>query len=236
MNGLLNWISDLVFPARCLGCGTPGAGALCGPCGSAIPARSRQECLVCKRDRDDGSPCPQCRPHTMVDRLFIAGHADDPLLTRAIHAFKYEYLRALARPLADYLVRVLAHGHAAHGTFAGNPLLIPVPLYPRRERERGFNQSALLARRVAAAVSMPYESAVLRRTRHTTSQVKTPTRWERLENMRGAFACARPELVADRDIVLVDDVCTTGATLDDCARALKDAGARSVAAVVLARG
>ena len=83
---------------------------------------------------------------------------------------------------------------------------------------------------------MKVASTVLKRTRHTVSQVGTHSRWERLDNIEGAFLCSDPAAVAGRDIVLIDDVCTTGATLDACAAALKSAGASHVSAIVLARG
>lgn len=172
----------------------------------------------------------------MVDRLFIAGQADDPLLSRAIWSLKYSGMRDLVAPLSDYMVHALAeHGLTRH-SFTDNPLFIPVPLHPRRHQERGFNQSALIAHHLAARMAMIYMEGILKRVRHTESQVKTASRWERLENMRNAFVGTQSDLVANRSIILIDDVCTTGATLDACARALKELGARSVFAIVLARG
>ena len=170
----------------------------------------------------------------MVDRLAIAGSADHPLLKKAIHTLKYKYAQDLADALADWMVGSIARQKMLSGE--SSPLFVPAPLHPRRLRERGFNQADLLARRVAAILAMSYEPQALERIRYTNSQVKSHSRWERIENMAGAFHCARPELVTDRDIILVDDVCTTGATLDACARALKEAGARTVSAFVLARG
>lgn len=219
MHGLWNWISGIIFPTRCLGC-TAYDTPLCARCTADLPFR-RQEW------RD---------PHAAIDRLFVAGPADHDLLLRAIYALKYGGTRGMAAPLADYLVTALArHGLTAQ-SFSGNPLLVPVPLFIRRERERGFNQSALLAGHLAARLALEHAPEALQRTRHTGSQVKTASRWERLENIQGAFAVTCPDLVAGRHIVLVDDVCTTGATLDACARVLKDAGAQSVLAIALARG
>jgi ComF family protein len=171
----------------------------------------------------------------MVDRLCIAGDANQPLLAHAIHRLKYTAVRGLAAPLTEYLVQALAKTDAS-ATFADHPLLVPVPLHPRRHAERGFNQSELLSDQLARRIHMAHRTDVLARIRQTTSQVKTASRWERLENMRDAFRVTRPEHVNGRSIILVDDVCTTGATLDACAHALKDAGASSVTAVVLARG
>lgn len=235
MNGLWNWISGLVFPARCLGCGAYDS-FLCAPCRTNIPIRHHEECIVCKRRRIDGGPCSSCRTHTMIDRLLIGGYADHPLLRELIHRFKYTGMTGLAAPLADYLISALSRRTTLADAFVGNPLLVPVPLHPSRRRERGFNQSELLTTAIATRVSMAHAIGALERVRATGSQVDTSSRWDRLDNMRDAFACPDPSLVADRDIILIDDVCTTGATLDACAAALKDAGARSVTAIVLARG
>jgi ComF family protein len=232
---IIHWLTELVWPTRCLSCRTYGA-ALCAACMASMPRRTHQECIVCKHPTPQGAPCGRCTTHTLVDRLLIAGPIDHPLIHTAIHTLKYRHSMMLAEPLADWLVGTLALRQATREPFYANPLLIPVPLHPHRHHERGFNQSELLARRAASIIAMPYSSDTLRRIRHTASQVKTQSRWERIDNMKGAFACQRPDIVRDRDIVLIDDVCTTGATLDACAHALKDAGARSVTAVVLARG
>ncbi len=154
----------------------------------------------------------------------------------AVYALKYRAMQQLAIPLGDWTATVVGLRPSTRIMFGANPLIMPVPLHPTRLRERDYNQAALLARRLAIAAAMPLEESALIRIRHTGSQVRTHSRIERLDNMRGAFAVQRPEMVADRDIVLVDDVCTTGATLEDCARALKESGAASVSAVVVARG
>lgn len=170
----------------------------------------------------------------MVDRLAIAGSADHPLLKEAIHVLKYKYAQDLASALADWMVSAIARQKMLSNE--SSPIFVPVPLHPRRLRERGFNQADLLARRVTAILAMSYEPQALERIRYTGSQVKSHSRWERLDNMHDAFICPDASRCANRDIVLVDDVCTTGATLDACARALKEAGARTVSAFVLARG
>ena len=235
MKSLVHWLTELIFPSRCLACSAYGD-TLCHTCLAAIPRRTSQECLVCKRPSRNGQACPTCATHSTLDHLLVAGHADHPVLWQAIHTLKYAHAHTLARPLAEYAVRALAHHPATSSVFQTNPLLIPVPLHPQRERERGFNQSALLAQHIADRIGMHHHTDAFERTRATESQTHTHSRWERLHNMQNAFAVRRPELVRGRDIVLVDDVCTTGATLDACASVLKDAGARTVSAVVIARG
>ncbi|MGH2365338.1 MAG: ComF family protein [Chloroflexota bacterium] len=150
------------------------------------------------------------------------------LLREAIHRLKYSGHRGLAVELAAWLeVAAAAYMDQVEA-------LVPVPLHPARQRARGYNQSALLARELGQRCHMPVEDELLARVVDTRDQVKL-TRVERQRNVRGAFACARPSAVAGRSLLLVDDVCTTGSTLLACAAALTAAGAGSVRAVVLAR-
>ena len=115
-----------------------------------------------------------------------------------------------------------------------NPLIVAVPLHNARERWRGFNQAALLARRVADFTLYDYAEP-LERTRNTPQQARSPGRTERLDALADAFRVLDESRTRCRDIILVDDVCTTGATLNTCAQVLKDAGASSVHGLVFAR-
>jgi ComF family protein len=113
-------------------------------------------------------------------------------------------------------------------------VLVPVPLHTRRLRERGYNQSALLADEVGKRNGLPVVTDSLVRLRHTKAQVKTTSAEERQSNLAGAFGCRDANLAGKR-VLLVDDVCTTGATLNSCAIALRDAGASSIWGLALAR-
>jgi ComF family protein len=162
-----------------------------------------------------------------------AGSMRSPTLSRAIWHLKYRNAPDLAEPLAD----LLATATGRVGILpARDSIVIPVPLHPQRLRERGYNQAALVASRFAAIAMLPCLPDALIRTRRTASQVTTDDRMARLENVEGAFTCPAPELVRGRGVLLVDDVSTTGATLDACVDALQAAGARSVTGLVVARG
>jgi ComF family protein len=136
-------------------------------------------------------------------------------------------MRALADPLGDLLVDTWRSvSHAVE-------VLVPVPLHRRRLRERGYNQSYLLALRLGASVGVPVVGDALRRVRHTASQTRLGMR-ERRENVANAFSCAGDRL-RNKRVALIDDVCTTGATIESCGAALKAGGARSVWALTVAR-
>jgi len=188
--------------------------ALCGACLSALPAQGAVRRLP------DGTA------------VASAGRAADRLLSRAIWHLKYRNMPTLDVALGTWMADVLGRSPETAALVRTHPLLVPVPLHPRRLRERGYNQADLLARRLAGTV-LTVAGDALARTRRTAAQVGSG-RDERLAHMAGAFTCVRPDTVRNARILLVDDVCTTGATLMDCARALRQAGARSVAAVVLA--
>jgi len=233
---------DLVFPALCPVCeATLGAGRrdpLCGSCWSAITRLGAPTCSVCGAAPpalapvDAPSPrvaetCATCAtsPPTYDYARTAAVYGGE--LRDALHAFKFAGRRALAGPLGD-----LAAEQCAASLPDGIDALIPVPLARERERERGFNQAALLARRIGRWLEVPTRPGWLARTRSTRPQSDLSAA-ERRANVRGAFRAS--EHVAGRHLLLVDDILTTGATLDACARALRLAGARRVGVLTVAR-
>lgn len=139
-----------------------------------------------------------------------------------MHAVKYRGISAYAAPMAT----LMAAAWPAYG-FAVD-VIVPVPLHPRRRRERGFNQAELLGKELAQLLGVPVRTDATRRVRQTARQARTHGRGERLANLAGAFVVDDPRTVAGRRVLLVDDVTTTGATLAACAAALLDADARAV--------
>jgi len=218
---------DLLFPPRCVGCRRPDTW-LCPECQKGI-------------ERIAGPVCRRCgRPVAQSDRLCSScGGTADPIdgirsvayfegvLREAIHRFKYRGGQALAQPLGQLMVE--------HWSECEIPaeMLIPVPLHPTRLGERGYNHAALLARELSAKVGLPVEARCLARVRATPLQVNLDAAARR-ENVRGAFRCL-DDRVAGRSVVLIDDVCTTGATLTACGAALREAGVASVWGYTLAR-
>lgn len=185
------------------------------------PADRELLCGVCRRGLNE------------FDRLRSFG-AFDGVLRDLLHLFKYNRVAPLARPLAQ-LLAVVVHQEPALGQV---DMVVPVPLYPRRERARGYNQAELLARELAHALDLPIAPSALARIRDTASQTGLTPR-QRRENVRGAFAVRKlrdgRSQVKGKRILLIDDVATTGATLNACARTLKRAGAARVEAATVAR-
>lgn len=149
-------------------------------------------------------------------------------MRQAIHQLKYKNLRALAVPLAELL-----QDYLSANSLPGE-VLVPVPLHQKRLKERGYNQSGLLAQELGKLINLPVVDECLIRQRYAVPQARTSTLDERQTNVVDAFTCRNRKL-KDKQILLIDDVSTSGATLDACAAALKAAGATSVWGLVMAR-
>ena len=210
---------DLLFPLRCLGCGREGS-LLCPSCCQSLPRIKQPFCQGCGTPLTGGNLCPTCVSHPLaiggIRCVFLFGGT----VRLAIHQFKYRHLKAMAAPLglllADYL----------RSYPLPSEVLVPVPLHPKRLRERGYNQASLLAIEMGKLTGLPLVEGALLRIRDTVTQARTASAAERRSNVRDAFACPQ-ELHGER-MLLIDDVCTTGATLDACAMALRAAGAGSI--------
>ncbi len=229
-------LADIFFPLRCFGCEREGALA-CTDCLTTVPENEYQECPVCRRPyQKNGATCRDCRKSTALDGLFIARPYRHRLVQKLIFALKYRFIKSAADPLAALLAESVAHH-----PLALPDLVIPVPLHPRRQRFRGFNQAEMLAEKLMARLlpgsPVPVRSDLLRRTRFTKPQMKTDSKPERLANLSHAFAAPLEVTgpLVGKSVWLIDDVATTGTTLDECARTLKSAGAKTVWGIVVGR-
>lgn len=238
MRSLLAGLADLVFPPRCASCGgelEEGAPIpLCKGCRTGIGYIRSPLCTVCGEpfasDAEKDHPCGSCLvspPPFRVARSL--GRYDGNLMTM-IHRLKYHEQSRLAAPLG----RLLAGGDYPGLRLGETSLVIPVPLHLRRLRQRGFNQSLLLAKALGKRHGIPVDARSLRRPVASDPQVSLGRR-ERERNVRGVFAVEDAGRVKGMDVLLVDDVYTTGSTLKECARVLLRAGAREVSVLTLAR-
>jgi ComF family protein len=230
---------DLVLPSKCAYCNSPIEDSaipfFCAACWSDFTVLPGPLCPSCGRPFDSSealshSPAHECHACRLqpprFDQALSVGHFEGSL-REAIHQFKYRPCRALAKPLGAWMcgnLRVLTSIDS----------IMPVPLHSSRLRQRGFNQALLLAHSLstAGALSLCYDN--LWRIRPTRPLVELSGD-DRIKNVAGAFALRRPLEVSGMSVLLVDDVFTTGATLNECADVLKIAGAASVNALTLAR-
>lgn len=214
---------DFFFPPRCIGCGSED-GFLCPKCSQLLPRLEPPYCARCGIPTGGGGLCSQCI------KLHAINGIRSPFLYQGLAreaVLRFKRFKALAEPLGG-----LSY-HFLHSNPLPVDLLTAVPLHPRRIRERGYNQSLLLARELGGLSGLSLIEDCLLRLRNTPSQVRLNGE-ERYTNVQGAFGC-KDGRFQDKHVLLIDDVCTTAATLDACASALKEAGAISVWGLTLAR-
>ncbi len=228
---------DLVYPPACVVCerAGPKMWPVCPVCLAAAQRLGPNRCERCCREFPGPSEgafrCANCSGRHFAFEHFATVYQAHGVVRTCVHALKYQRIRAVAPVLASWAAEALALPPLAGGGFDS---LVPVPLHPKKERIRGFNQSQLLAEALSRCTGIPVVPALVR-------QVDTPTqtrfnRRQRMENLRSAFAPAKGICMNHLRPLLVDDILTTGSTLDECARALRGAGVRSVCAVTVARG
>jgi ComF family protein len=217
-------IAQLLPAQSCLLCGAYSqSGAWCAACDAALPYLNAPHCPVCALPTWDGATCGQCLQHPPHFRHTVAVYSYAFPLDKLVLAFKYGEKFYLANSLGDRL---------AQRVTVRPDCLVAMPLHPARLRERGFNQSLQLARRIGQQLDLPVLPYACQRVRNTPSQSTLPWK-ERNKNMRKAFSCTAE--VAGKHIAVVDDVMTTGATLNELALTLLNAGASQVSAWVVAR-
>jgi competence protein ComFC len=207
---------DLLFPKWCVGCGKEGE-FICCSCRERLVRVSPPLCPQCGKPQPSSMLCPGCLSWQPAIDGIRSPFRFEGIIREAILQLKYRNLSALSETLAELLSDFLTT----------NPLpgevLVPVPIHRKRLRERGYNQSSLLAQKLSKLTRLPVVDNSLNRQRHALPQTQTKTVAERRNNVAGAFAC-RDQRLTGRQVLLIDDVATSGATLDACAVALKAPG------------
>jgi ComF family protein len=226
ITGLKRVALDLLFPRWCIGCGREGD-YICRACRELLPAISPPICPRCGRPQFQGILCDDCRDKTAPIDGIRAPFVFEGIVRQAVHELKYRNLRALAPTMANCL----------YGYLVENPIpadvLVPVPLHRRRLRDRGYNQSALLAVELGKLSSLPVAANGLIRRHYAAPQARSAGINERQKNVADAFVCPDRRFQGKR-VLLIDDVSTSGATLNACAAALKVGGAAQVWGLVIA--
>jgi len=222
---------DVVYPPVCGICGRPaesGERLICEKCWEAVKGLEMPYCSGCKQFLPETLRCPECRPAPLV--VFSLGYFDGPLKT-IIHDLKFHGLKPLGAGLGRRLAEVLS----SRADKLAIDFIIPVPLHISRYYARGFNQAEEIAREIGRRLDLAVRADLLYAARKTKQQAKLPAA-QREINVRGAFAVPdrAEEILNGATILLVDDVTTTGATLREAARVLREATARRVVAAVAA--
>ena len=190
-----------------------------------------QKCLGCKKENE--ILCPDClgkinRPDTpYLKGVHITANYQDQIVKKALWMLKYQGVKQLAKPLAE-----LIKERVWKKLETENWIIVPIPLSSKKLRYRGYNQAELIARELSGNI----RTDILFKKFHTKSQVEVKDREERLANIIGSFEARNPEKIKGKKIILIDDVCTTGATMSEAKKVLKLAGAKKVVGVVVARG
>jgi ComF family protein len=237
ITGAFRTFLDLCYPPHCAGCqaDTVAGCHVCAACAGTVQRIERPFCEKCSNPFEGAITevftCPNCEGRNVHFEHAVAPFLSRGIVRECIHAFKYNHARHLRRQLSDWLAEALKDPRIAARPFEA---FVPVPLHPVRQRDREYNQAELLSRDLTKRTGVPTWPA-LQRIRNTTTQTKLD-REERMENLRGAFQVRQTPAVKDRHLVLVDDVFTTGSTVEECSRMLLRAGAASVRVIAVARG
>lgn len=243
---IVKFLLDLLFPAKCLGCGERPVSVqrdgseewICNSCFDGIKLKTGFECAFCLSRTVNGETCPFCKKENWLDYLWIAANYDDSVVKRALWAFKYKFISSLKFPLGRLVLKFLREKKKDEfiKNYREQILMIPVPLHRLRLNWRSYNQSELLARELALVLDIETDAGVLVRTQNKKPQMEIKGREERVANAKGIFVCGMPEKVKGKVVILIDDITTTASTLNECARALKQAGTEKVIGLVVARG
>lgn len=230
---ILDPILTLLYPPKCAVCKTLGSTILCERClGSIVPV-AEPACPRCGQTLGEVGKCGHCTLRIPAfDRARAMG-AHEGVLQRAVHLLKYRDRPGLADPLGVALADYARRQAQALGNLQLD-FVAPIPMHPARRRVRGYNQAERLARVVARKLSIPLSTDLLIRRVNTRPQVGL-TQEERRQNLSTAFAPGKQDATGAR-VLLIDDVSTTGASLHECAKALKSAGAQSIYGLTLAAG
>ena len=217
---LVNWLLELTFPTRCVSCAKKGK-LLCDDCEGKLSPLSFFSCLVCGKPSLGGFTHPTCSDRFNPERNLSFFSYRGPARS-LIKALKYQGLRSVAELMAELVLEDLAEKGI---TFGRSAWVVPIPLSFWRQNERGFNQAEIFARALAKNLKLKILPSLLKRVKNTSSQTAL-SKEERSQNVHGAFAVTRR--IRKKDILLVDDVLTTGATVREAARILKKKGAKQV--------
>ena len=215
-------IINVVAPHNCLGCGSEGS-ILCGWCSNDAFLPLPPRCYRCYAQTADSAVCKKCRPQVRLSHVWVATEYKS-MAKKLIYSFKFERAQAAAPILASYMLNSLP--------YLAEAVIVPIPTATSRKRQRGYDHTELLARCLARETRLEVCSALGRTGQSRQVGSKRAQRRKQLQN---AFHAVRPQDISGKHVLLVEDIVTTGATLEAAAKTLKTAGAKRVSAVVFAQ-
>jgi ComF family protein len=233
-------ILDIIFPKKCLSCHKEGF-YVCPDCLAKIPLQKGVRCYVCGKRAPDGKTCPSCKTKigSSLTGLAIASDWNNLLVRQMIYEFKYRFIKDISQSLGNILINFIELNRIMNFQ-----ILIPVPLHKRRVSWRGFNQAQLLADQLNKHLGIPIINNLLIRKRHTSPQMEIKDRGQRIKNVSGAFEInSKSEinsrvknLIINKSVLIIDDVCTTASTFENCAAVLKPLMPKQIWGLAVARG
>jgi len=225
---IYNYIVDSIFPKDCICC-HQGDIYLCPSCFKKIDLITKDICFLCNKENSLQGVCDQCREESFLDEIYVPAAFSNSVMEKSVHSLKYDFIEELGEILSKLLADKIGD------KIFESAIMIPVPLHKKRFLERGYNQSSLIAKPLSELMKIDYSDKIVQRVKKTTQQAKL-LRVERLENLKNAFQCVDKEKVKGKTVLLVDDVITSGTTINEVAKILKQAGADKVVALALAHG
>lgn len=225
IQNIKEFLLDIVFPKKCVVCGKLDT-FFCDKCRAKITFLKTQNCPFCLRITTRGRVCPSCQSKSALTGVYVVSHFEEPL-KEVIHKYKYEFIKALQDDLADIAWSYMED-------FPKRAVLACVPSSPKRVSWRGYNQAEEITKILASNTGMKYYPNLLKRTEYKIPQTQL-RRKERFENVKNAFKINKKIDLSGKQVVIFDDLVTSGATLDACARELRKMGATRVWGFVLAR-
>lgn len=230
-----NLLLDILFPPICINCKkfleqSEKENSICNLCFSKINIHTTLFCGKCR------ARLPENKKICHKDAVYLLGAATDynEEIKNLIHVFKYQSWTRIKKPLEQIINCYLKNLWLEKPNLT-NFIIIPIPLHKTRKQERGFNQAELLGEIIAEKLQLPLKINVLIKTKETKSQAELKDWEKRKENLRESFMVQQPEQIKDKNIILIDDVYTSGATINEAAKTLRDSGARKILALVIAK-
>lgn len=218
---------DIIFPKKCINCKREGS-YLCEDCLSLVEINPHRYCLCERLEKKD--KCENCK-EKKLDKILSAASFNNKIVKEAVHKFKYGYIKELARPLS---LLILIHLQTINADIDKSFVFVPIPLSDKKKRRRGFNQSEEMGKVLSEATGIPLFSDALVKIKETKPQMELK-RKERIENLKNCFKIKNKENIENKTVLLLDDVYTTGATMEECSKILKQSGAEKVWGITVAR-